>query len=96
MKDVTAVSNLKLRAGWGRTGNAGNSTVDGVVQLSNYRTSYDWGHLGGSSADYDKEVGVAQKKQSDTSLKWETNTQTNIGIDFGMWNNALNLSLIHI
>lgn len=93
MKDVTAVSNLKLRAGWGRTGNAGNSTVDGVVQLSNYRTSYDWGHLGGSSADYDKEVGVAQKKQSDTSLKWETNTQTNIGIDFGMWNNALNITM---
>ena len=34
MKDITAVNNLKLRLGWGQTGNAGNIAGKGVAALS--------------------------------------------------------------
>ena len=32
---------------------------------------------------------VGQQKEIDTNLKWETNEQTNIGIDFAFMNNEL-------
>jgi hypothetical protein len=37
--------------------------------------------------------GLAQTQEIDTNLKWETNEQTNIGVDMGFLNNSLTLSL---
>ena len=37
-------------------------------------------------------AGIAQQKEIDTNLKWETNEQTNIGIDFAFMNNELSFS----
>jgi len=85
-------SNLKVRLGWGQTGNAGNSTNLSVAQLSSNRISYDWGTLGGSTSGNNKVTGVAQSYLIDTNLKWETNTQTNIGLDIGVLNNSLNFT----
>ncbi|MBP7179578.1 MAG: TonB-dependent receptor [Dysgonomonadaceae bacterium] len=93
IKNLDVFSNLKLRLGWGQTGNAGNPTNLSVPQLSSHRISYDWGTLGGSSSEYTKEVGFAQLKEIDPNLHWETNTQTNIGLDLGFLNNSLNVIL---
>jgi len=93
IKNMDVFSNLKFRFGWGQTGNAGNTTSLSVAQLSSNRISYDWGTLGGSSSEYTKEVGFAQLKEVDTNLQWETNTQTNIGLDLGFLNNSLNITM---
>jgi TonB-linked SusC/RagA family outer membrane protein len=93
VKNLDLFSNLKLRIGWGQTGNAGSATNLSQVQLSSYRVSYDWGTLNGYTGDYIKEVGYAQLKEIDTNLKWETNTQTNVGLDIGLLNNGLNITL---
>ena len=93
IQDLDIFSNLKFRFGWGQTGSAGGATNLSVAQLSSNRISYDWGNLGGSSADYDKASGIAQIKEIDTNLKWETNTQTNIGLDIGLLNNNLNITM---
>lgn len=93
IKNTGLFSNLKLRLGWGQTGNAGDPTSLSVAQLSSNRMSYDWGTLGGSTSDYDKVTGVAQDKEIDTNLKWETNTQTNIGLDLGLLGNDLNITM---
>lgn len=93
VKDLNFFSNLKVRAGWGQTGNAGGVTNLSMMQLSSNRVSYDWGTLGGSTSGNNKVSGVAQLKEIDTNLKWETNTQTNVGLDIGLLNNSLNITL---
>lgn len=93
IKNLDLFSNMKLRFGWGQTGNAGDATSLSVSQLSSNRIAYDWGQLGGSSSSYTKVVGFAQLKEIDTNLKWETNTQTNIGLDLGLLNNDLNITM---
>ncbi|WFE85924.1 MULTISPECIES: SusC/RagA family TonB-linked outer membrane protein [Parabacteroides] len=93
IKNLDLFSNMKLRFGWGQTGNAGSATSLSVAQLSSNRIAYDWGQLGGSSSNYNKVVGFAQLKEIDTNLKWETNTQTNIGLDLGLLNNDLNITM---
>ncbi|MDR1645810.1 MAG: TonB-dependent receptor [Tannerellaceae bacterium] len=93
VKNLDIFSNLKLRIGWGQTGNAGGATNLSQSQLSSNRVSYDWGTLNGYTGDYEKAVGYAQLTEIDTNLKWETNTQTNVGLDIGLLNNGLNITL---
>ena len=64
--------------------------------MTSARTAYDWGTLGGSLLVGDgneKVIGYAQTKEVDTNLKWETNTQTNVGLDLGFFKNALNITV---
>lgn len=93
IQDLNLFTNLKLRLGWGQTGNAGNATNLSVAQLSTNRIAYDWGKLDGSSANSTKVVGFAQLKEIDTNLQWETNTQTNIGLDVGLLSGSLNVTM---
>ncbi|MDW5287239.1 TonB-dependent receptor [Formosa sp. PL04] len=83
LKESNSVSNLKLRASWGVTGNDGSNDYvysSGLVNGFNYTgLSYNdgWSNYGASNPD----------------LKWEQSTQTNIGLDLGFFNNALSISL---
>ena len=79
MPEFDALSNLKLRIGWGRTG---NSAVDpyqtmGGLKLQNYI-------FGSSNA-----IGFYPNMMRNPYLTWETTDQTNIGLDFGFFNNRL-------
>lgn len=91
IKDLYIFSNLKLRIGWGQTGNAGNTTNLSVDQLSSDRIAYYLYNTG--SAIFNIAPGLAQTREIDTNLKWETNEQTNVGLDVGLLNNALTLTL---
>lgn len=95
IKNLNIFSNLKLRLGWGITGNAGSATDLSVAQLSSNRIAYYMGSLGGTSAESDNTLltGVASLQEIDTNLKWESNKQTNIGLDMGFFNNSLNLTM---
>jgi TonB-linked SusC/RagA family outer membrane protein len=89
MKDQAIFSNLKVRLGWGQTGNAGSRTSLSVDQLSSYHLVYYYlqnGQIVPAS-------GIAQLREIDTNLKWETNEQTNIGLDLGFMQNSLNLTV---
>lgn len=91
IKDLDIFSNLKLRIGWGQTGNAGNTTNLSVDQLSSDRIAYYLYNTG--SAIFNIAPGLAQTREIDTNLKWETNEQTNLGLDVGLLNNSLTLTL---
>lgn len=93
MKDVKWINNLKLRLGWGQTGNAGKPTNLSVNQISSASNMYHFYALGGASNAFTTANGIAYAKVIDTNLKWETNEQTNIGVDFGLLNGDLNISL---
>lgn len=93
MKAVDFVSNIKLRLGWGRTGNAGIATSSAVEQLGSTNTQYHFYSLGASSQDFIKANGVAKLIIANPNLKWETNEQTNVGLDFSLLKGDLNVSL---
>lgn len=73
------LSNLKLRVSWGKTGN--NSTGNYDWQ-ANYAT-------GNVVVDGEGTKGLVRKKLSNDKLHWETTTTTDIGLDFGFFNNRL-------
>lgn len=93
MKSVPQITNLKLRLGWGRTGNAGSPTNLATPQLSSSGIMYHFYNSGSSTQGFITSNGLAQASVIDTNLKWETNEQWNFGLDLGLLNNDLNITL---
>ena len=88
MKDIAAVNNLKLRLGWGQTGNAGNIAGKGVAALSGdaaYAFYVGGNGVSGYWGNRTRETGWFAPLV-DTNLKWETTEMTNIGLDFAFLN----------
>ena len=95
LKDVKAISNAKVRIGWGQTGNAGGIAGRSTYALSSADTKYNFytpGAGGGSTGSFDRVVGF-YAPLVDTNLKWETNEQTNFGLDLGFLNNDLTVTM---
>lgn len=84
LKDKSWLTTLKLRGGWGQTGNAGNLT--GINTF--YSVIRGAWTPNGSAVN-----GMALSKIGNKNLKWETLTDINIGIDAGFFNNRLQISL---
>lgn len=77
------VSDLKLRLGWGVTGQQ-----EGIGYYS-YLTRYT---RSSASAQYqfgNQFYGFLRPEGYDASLKWESTTTSNIGLDFGFANNRI-------
>lgn len=75
MKDVAWLNQLKLRAGYGKTGN--QEFPSGSAQQR-----YDIVYSGTSQSL----VGVNNENKK---LKWQSDKQMNIGVDFGLFNNKI-------
>lgn len=81
MKRQNVLSNLKLRAGWGKTG---NSAIDPYMTRGGLSLSkYVWDN-GASEV-----LGYAPSIMANSELTWETTKQWNVGVDFGFFNNRL-------
>ena len=86
-KNVKNVSELKLRLGWGVTGQ--ESGIANYSYLANYTMTKD----GFMNNRYN--MGSFGRSQSlvpqayDPHIKWETTTTENIGVDFGFWDGRL-------
>lgn len=91
MADNSIFSILKLRASWGQTGN--QDGIPSKVSLASYEDSKldnDTYPIDGnetSLADYP--FGTVPVRTAFPDLQWEVATQTNIGLDFGMFKNKL-------
>ena len=92
MKNVKWISNLKLRLGWGQTGNSGGATDFAVPGLSSNGIKYQY-YTAGESMDHLNFQTGFYAPLVDTNLKWETNEQWNFGLDFGLLNGDLNIGL---
>jgi len=74
------LSYLKLRAGWGQTGNSeGISPYQSLLLYGPQNNYYD-----GSLNNFVPGYGVIQN--TNPNLKWEVLEQTNIGLDFSLFN----------
>lgn len=95
LKGNSTISNLKLRLGWGQTGNAGNIGSRATAALTSNTIQYFYYPQGGAAAFGSSRIlyNGTVSTLVDPALKWETNEQTNIGIDLGLLSNALNISV---
>ena len=84
----SAFSDLKLRLGWGKTGQQ-----EGIGDY-NYFTNYVMSN-GSAGSFYDLMVDGSKAKPNayNPLLKWETTTTTNIGLDWGVMNQRLSGSI---
>jgi len=84
MMDVDAISFAKFRIGWGKTGNNRIGDYDAYSQLNaTVSSGYVWG-------DGQKYIaGAYQSNLGVPDLRWETTSQTNIGLDLGFFNQKL-------
>jgi TonB-linked SusC/RagA family outer membrane protein len=75
LKDIAVISNLKLRAGYGVTGNSAINPYQTVGTIASSR--YTWGKTTGI-------LGYAPNSLSNSALSWERTAQYNVGLDFGI------------
>ncbi len=89
LKDVSWLSDLKLRVGWGQQGN--QSGLGDYAWLQTYGITYaDWTKEENAQAT----PGIGNRTNiGNKGLTWETTTQTNVGIDFSVLNNRLTFTL---
>jgi TonB-linked SusC/RagA family outer membrane protein len=83
MRNSRLFSDLKLRASWGRVGNAAVAPYQ--TQGGLQRTAYNFGD--GLSFGYRPSV------IENPNLKWERTTQVDVGVDFGLFNNRITAAL---
>lgn len=89
LKDSETVSNLKLRLGWGITGQ------QDIPQAYDYFKRYNVSGVN-SGATYpfgDTFYQLAKPEGYNETLQWEETTSYNIGFDYGFFNNKLTGSL---
>ncbi|NDV81642.1 TonB-dependent receptor [Bacteroides sp. 51] len=94
LKDSKVVSDLKLRLGWGVTGqqdiNQGDYPYLGRYQYAvGNQTNYISGYNNGTP----NWISVMRPTSFNPDLKWESTTTYNIGIDYGFWNNRISGAL---
>ncbi|MFT4154203.1 SusC/RagA family TonB-linked outer membrane protein [Parafilimonas sp.] len=84
MKNIGWLSNLKLRASWGKLGNQEIGTYP-TASVINLGTNYIFG---GAVAS-----GASQDDMANKDLSWESSTTKDIGIDIGLFQNKVSAGL---
>ena len=82
--DIDFVSMAKLRLGWGQVGNA---SISSYQTTPIYSTVYGADHTPGNEAQ--TQVGIIGTNIANPGLRWETNQQTNAGLDLSLWHGRL-------
>lgn len=77
LKGAKSISLLRLRVGYGTTGNDQIGNFDALA-------------LYGGGGVYNGSAGIAYTQLANPALRWETNATANIGLDFAFFGNRLN------
>lgn len=83
LKNSKVISNLKLRVGYGRSG---NQAINAYNTFAKYTSNY---YVNGNNLM----SGVIPENMQNNLLKWETTTQANAGIDASFFNNRLSATV---
>ena len=87
LKDSKTISDLKLRLGWG---------VTGQQEIGNNNDYLQQYNLGSGSSQYffgTVALPIAVSARQSANLKWEETTTYNAGLDFGLYDNRITGSL---
>ena len=92
LKDVDAISTLKLRLGWGMVGNQGVSPYQTLtVYNSIWMASPESNYTVNPNGEY--QIGIKPSLLANSGLKWETTEQYNAGLDMGFLKDRINLTV---
>jgi iron complex outermembrane receptor protein len=83
IQDLDVFSNLKLRFGWGKTGNQ---------EIGEKHSLFSIGTSNGAKSILDGETvipGYVLLKTPNEGIKWESTVQSNFGLDFGIFQGRL-------
>lgn len=80
MEGLEAVNYAKLRAGYGLTGNDGIKDYDAMTYFAIVR------YMGAAN-------GLVLSNLANDALQWETTGRANLGLDIGLFNDRLNLTM---
>jgi len=83
IKNIEAISNLKLRASWGQTGNQEIGSYVTQTYLSSTNVI-----LGGTAY-----TGLYPSSVGNDDLRWETSTQWDLGLELGLFKNRINIDV---
>ncbi|MDH7461680.1 TonB-dependent receptor [Chitinophagaceae bacterium 26-R-25] len=96
MQNQSVISDLKLRYGWGKSG---NQEIANYATYALYSAIYGidptWDFDNGSAYDINGNgsgqlpSGFTRTQQANDSLRWESTKESNFGMDFGLFNNRL-------
>lgn len=87
----TAISNLKLRASWGKLGNENAlGYYDFLARITTNNTMYQGYVRGTGNTAWPGSIATGLENRD---LKWETTETKNIGVDFGLFDNHLSGSI---
>ena len=83
------LSNAKIRASWGQTGNNRVGEYDAYAQLIQQKALSGGIYSGVYGTNNTINVGVVPHSLANKDLRWETTTQTDIGLDLGLFSDRL-------
>jgi TonB-linked SusC/RagA family outer membrane protein len=90
MKNNKIFSELKLRAGWGQTG---NQEIDPYNQYNTYVTNLNNSSYDINGTSNSVVPGYRKFRIGNPDARWEAQTMTNVGIDMSFFQNKLNVSI---
>ena len=82
LKGSSVINELKLRAGWGQTG---NQEIPGKITQASLSSSIERGSGYPLSGDEVNNPGFTFSRTANPDIQWEVTSQTNIGLDFSLF-----------
>jgi TonB-linked SusC/RagA family outer membrane protein len=86
IQNLNLFSNLKLRLGYGETGNDQIGNYASLALMSNTHVTFD-------GANNSAGTHLSQTTPENPLLKWETTSQYDVGLDMGFFDSRLSISL---
>jgi TonB-dependent starch-binding outer membrane protein SusC len=90
MKDLTFIQDMKIRASWGQTG---NQNIPGGNAYSTYGAGSSFANYALNGSSNSTLGGFAQNRIGNPGTKWESATQTDIGLDLSLLKGKIDISL---
>jgi len=90
LKNSEFVSDLKLRYGWGRTG---NQEIANYATFNTWSPSVEYASYDINGTNTSAIPGYMRVQMGNPKLRWETTMQHNLGIDISLFNNRIQVSM---
>ncbi|MEH6511870.1 MAG: TonB-dependent receptor [Maribacter arcticus] len=90
LKDVSWINDLKIRYGWGTTG---NQQIGDYNAFTTFRSDIGTGGYPIDGSTGSPTIGFSTRAFGNPNAKWETTTSNNFGIDLVMFDNKVNFNL---
>ncbi|NJB71937.1 TonB-linked SusC/RagA family outer membrane protein [Saonia flava] len=90
MEDVEWINDLKLRYGWGQTG---NQQIGDYNAFTTFRSDILTGGYPIDGSTGSPTIGFSTRAFGNPNAKWETTTSNNLGLDLVMFDSKVNFNL---